>query len=402
MLLRFLRYTTGLTALCWDGKESMLENIEKKYCFSRQAQPLLTASGLRLAFEQVEPGNLYEVEDLLGIHCFFFQFQDKLVWVGPFVTEEWSEDGQEEQKRLTGAGLLANYLLPYKLYYCSHCSLSQSESVQIVTGAITALLPDVPPYTYHKFSGVLGHNLPELYTEETFDFDSAVHQIELEKRFFKLVSEGQTEAALEMWNRMENIPLAEQLGPYDLQRLIASTTGLRFLLRMVAEQSGVHPAVAYAISLAFGQKLFSVRDRKALNHITHDMIREYSNAVQSAHSSQYSPAVWSVINYLNLHIAQKTDMKRLAALTNCGQDVLSQCFRAETGLTIAQYVAQERCRSAAELLKRTDLPVSEISAQVGYLDNNYFVKVFKKYSGETPTGYRGRFRQSKPPVEPVV
>ena len=393
MLLRFLRYTTGLTALCWDGTDAMLEDIEKQYCFSRQAQPLLTASGLRMAFEQVKAGTLYETEDLLGIHCFFFQFQGKMVWVGPFVTEGWSEDGAAEERRLIGAGLLANYLLPYKLYYCSHCSLSQSGSVQIVTGAITALLPDVPPYTYHKLAGVLGHHIPEVFTGEDFDFDTAAYQIDLEKKFFTLVNEGQTEAALDLWSRMEQIPLSEQLGPHDLQRLISNTTGLRFLLRMVAEQSGVHPATAYAISLSYGQKLFSLRDRSGLKQITHDMIREFSTAVQAAHSRQYSPAVWNVINYLNLHIAQKTDMKQLAAVADCGQDVLRQRFRAETGLTVAQYVARERCRNAENLLQQTDLPISEISAQVGYLDNNYFVKVFKRHAGETPTDYRARFRQ---------
>ena len=39
MLLRFLRYTTGFDALCWDGTPQMLEEIEAKSCFSRHAQP---------------------------------------------------------------------------------------------------------------------------------------------------------------------------------------------------------------------------------------------------------------------------------------------------------------------------------------------------------------------------
>lgn len=85
-------------------------------------------------------------------------------------------------------------------------------------------------------------------------------------------------------------------------------------------------------------------------------------------------------------------MKHLSALADCGPDNLSQRFKNETGSTIAQYLAQERCRIAADLLRRTDLPVQKISAHVGYLDNNYFVKVFKKYTGDTPTDYRNKFR----------
>lgn len=212
-LLRFLRYTTGFSALCWDGTAQMLEEIEKKQCFSRQAQPLLTATGLQMVFEQARPGNLYEVEDLLGMHFFFFLFDGTTIFVGPFVTAAWSEDSIAEKKRLIGTGLSANALLPYKLYYCSYCSLNQSASVQIVMGAITSLLPDAPPYTYQRFSGTLGRSLQELYAEESFDFDNAAYQVDLEKHFFKLVSEGHTEAAMEVWGRMKNIPLAEQLSP---------------------------------------------------------------------------------------------------------------------------------------------------------------------------------------------
>lgn len=392
MLLRFLRYTTGFDALCWDGTPRMLEEIEAKSCFSRHAQPLLTADGLQMILEQVKPENLYEVEDLLGIHFFFFLFQGKPILVGPFVTEKWSADGILEKERLANAGFSASRLLPYKLYYCSYCVLEHNSSVQIVTGAITALLPDLPPYTYQRISGMMGQSLPDSYAEGSFDFDSAVHQFELEKRFYRLVSEGHTEAALEVWERMLKIPIAEQMSPFDLHRKIASLTGLRFVLRMVAEQSGVHPAVAYSMSVAYAQKIYVVRDQDELNVIVPAMIREFSDAVQAAHNRRYSPEIGNVINYLNLHISQKVDQKQLAALADCAPNLLSQRFREETGLTIPQYVAQERCRIAADLLRQTNLPVQKASAHVGYLDNNYFVKVFKKYTGDTPTDYRNKFR----------
>lgn len=391
-LLRFLRYTTGFSAHCWDGTPQMLEEIENKSCFSRQAQPLLTANGLQTVLEQIKPGNLYEIEDLLGIHLFSFMFQDKAILVGPFVTMEWSEDGVLEKNRLADAGLPADYLLPYKLYYCSYCCLDQNTSIRIITGAITSLLPSAPPYTYQKFSGTLKHSLPETYIESLFAFDSAKHQFDLEKYFYTLVGEGHTEAALEVWERVKRIPWSEHLLPFDLQRMVASTTGLRFVLRMVAEQSGVHSAVAYSISLAYAQKIFAVRNQNELNQVVPAMIREFSDAVQSAHNNRYSPTIENVINYLNLNISQKIDMKQLSALAGCAADHLSQRFKAETGLTMTQYLASERCRIAADLLRRTDLPVQKISAHVGYFDNNYFVKVFRKYSGATPSDYRNKLR----------
>lgn len=391
ILLRFLRFTTGLPALCWDGTDQILEEMEAAHCFSKDMQSLLTAKGLKKVVSQLKPGYLYEIEDLLGIHMFFFLFQNETIIAGPFVTETWSEESIVEKRRLSDAGLPAGCILSYKLYFCSYCVLNQSTAIRIVSGAITSLLPDASPYTYQRFSGMLSQTVQEADFDGTFDFNSAVCQFELEKNFFTLVSEGQAEAALEIWERMKKIPLAEQLSPYDLHRKIASLTGLRFILRIVADYAGVHPAIIHSISLSYGQKVFSIRSDDEFEQLSSAMIREFCEAIQAAHSNHYSSAIRDMVNYFNLHISQKIDMKQFAAAAGYTPDYLSQRFKAETGSTVAQYLARERCRIAANLLRRTDLSVQKISAHVGYFDNNYFVKVFKKYSGETPTDYRAKF-----------
>ncbi len=51
-------------------------------------------------------------------------------------------------------------------------------------------------------------------------------------------------------------------------------------------------------------------------------------------------------------------------------------------------IRQLRCGQAARLLRETDTPIAEISAYVGYPDSNYFIKVFKKTLGMTPSEYR--------------
>lgn len=77
-----------------------------------------------------------------------------------------------------------------------------------------------------------------------------------------------------------------------------------------------------------------------------------------------------------------------------GQTQLERLFKAETGSTITGYVAEQRCRQAAELLRSTSLNIQDISGYVGYPDNNYFVKVFKAQYHMTPTEYRRRYQSS--------
>lgn len=394
-LLRFLRSTTNLSVFCWDGTEHAMVEKEQKDCFSKQAQPLLTAQGLRMVLECMQPAFLYEVEDLIGIHYLSFLFQSNPIVIGPFVSEEWNDSAADT--RLTGAGIPASCLIPYKLYYCSYPLLDKHTIIQLVTGAITALCPDIPPYTYQKFSGIQNHQQQACcHNLEISDFDSAVHRYELENEFLSRIAEGQTGLALEAWHRLSKIPSADALFLDGLRGLTTNASILRTLIRKEAERSGVHPAVVDAISLAYAQKMYSARSAKELQQMIPAMIQEFCEAVHHSHVSHYSPPIARVSAYLRLHVSSPPDMNRLAELAKCSASHLGRRFKEETGLTIAQYLAKERCIKAAAMLIHTDLPVHEISAYVGYLDNNYFVKIFKKFMQVTPTAYRRKFHGHTP------
>lgn len=391
ILLRLLQNTMGLSAFCWDGTPQMLADVEKKHCFSRQAQPLLTVEGLQTILENIKPSTLYEIEDPLGIHFCVFLFHGEPVWAGSFVVKEWEDAAAE--RSLMKRGLPASCLLPYKLYYCSHSLLDQNTSARVVTGVITALLPDSPPYTFQNITGLPQPSLPDLSVREPLDFENVMRQYELENRFLSMVEEGRTEAALEAWDRLSKIPYAKELSIPGLHSMIANATILRTLTRKAAERGGVHPAVVDTISVAYAQKTYTARSKDELMKIIPAMIREFSDAVCSSQGKQYSPAIKLVVNYLKLHYSQEISMKQLASLINCAPNYLGRRFKAETGMTVVQFLAQERCHSAANLLVQTDLSVQDISAYVGYLDSNYFVKVFKNYIGETPTAYRSKFHR---------
>lgn len=84
-------------------------------------------------------------------------------------------------------------------------------------------------------------------------------------------------------------------------------------------------------------------------------------------------------------------LNTIADAVNVSSGYLSHLFKEETGLAVTAYIAKKRCEQAAELLITTELPVQDISAYVGYLDNNYFVKVFRSQYHMTPSQYRTEF-----------
>ncbi len=67
---------------------------------------------------------------------------------------------------------------------------------------------------------------------------------------------------------------------------------------------------------------------------------------------------------------------------------LSSLLKAELGLSFSEYIAAKRVQKAKELLADETLSLDEIANQVGYHDYFYFIKVFKKVTGISPSKYR--------------
>ncbi|MNY74541.1 HTH-type transcriptional activator RhaR [compost metagenome] len=69
-------------------------------------------------------------------------------------------------------------------------------------------------------------------------------------------------------------------------------------------------------------------------------------------------------------------------------DYLSTVFRKKTGLTPVVYLQNIRIEQAKRLLLHSKLNVEEIAFQTGFADDAYFIKVFKRMVGQTPSSFR--------------
>jgi AraC family transcriptional activator FtrA len=69
-------------------------------------------------------------------------------------------------------------------------------------------------------------------------------------------------------------------------------------------------------------------------------------------------------------------------------------FRLQAGTTPAQWMVQQRTRTAQALLESTDLPVEHVAVQTGFGSAATLRSHFNRRLSTTPTAYRRAFRQS--------
>jgi AraC-like DNA-binding protein len=73
---------------------------------------------------------------------------------------------------------------------------------------------------------------------------------------------------------------------------------------------------------------------------------------------------------------------------NIERTYLFRLFKEATGMSVLKYLTLYRIQRGCELLKNTELSVKSIAYSVGYKDQLYFTKVFKKLTSYSPTEYR--------------
>lgn len=119
-----------------------------------------------------------------------------------------------------------------------------------------------------------------------------------------------------------------------------------------------------------------------------EMIVEYCELVNEVKDNQYSHIVLGATRYIRFNFDKEITLKDLANELYVHPNYLSRKFKEETGCQISDYINQVRIEQAQLLLNEPGLNIAEIAYKVGYNDEKYFSKVFKKYNEKTPSEYR--------------
>lgn len=109
-----------------------------------------------------------------------------------------------------------------------------------------------------------------------------------------------------------------------------------------------------------------------------------TNNTQLSETQQFAQ---SIATYISENCGQDMRLEVLAKKYAISRGYLCRLFKSAMGITLAEYVTISRVSLAEKLLATTNKSITEIAAQCGFNDSNYFASVFKKYKGINPKKY---------------
>ena len=183
---------------------------------------------------------------------------------------------------------------------------------------------------------------------------------------------------IEPFARQTASPSALALPPESARRLQEGLDRLQDALQR--QDSPLWPcrARSYLIELLFMLRL--LRDELTTTPATSPLALSPAAPVRGDLSA--------ALLILNCRYAEDWTLERLSRQCCSNRTSLNAYIRQRTGMTMRSYLSSLRMTMAANLLRDTELPVSEIVSRVGYDSASHFSRAFRAHHGVSPADYR--------------
>ena len=220
--------------------------------------------------------------------------------------------------------------------------------------------------------------------------DSAgTYSIDKERELMRLISKGDKKGARELLNEL----LGELFftSGQDFEIIKSRILELVVLLSRAAMDGGANVEQIFGLNFNYLKEINQFRSLEPLcNWLTKIMVR-FIDFVFDLEEVKHADAIYKSIQYLNEHYTEKVSLDDVANKVYLSPAYFSKIFKEDMNISFKNYLNTLRIDKSKSLLSNSDIQLIEIAGMVGYEDQSYFSKVFKKLAGISP----GKYRESR-------
>ncbi len=210
----------------------------------------------------------------------------------------------------------------------------------------------------------------------------------LEQSMYAAIAAGKATEAVRLHRLLEQRIAHIKRQGRTLSTAVIGASMVRNSARLVAFSCGLPALLLDQIATSNTLALQKATSFDEITGLVEQMLRDFANAIYRQKNERYSKLIHCMIYTIEHNYRSDLTVSALAEELEVSPDTLIRRCKKETGLTPNAYLRRVRMNRAAQLLRESRRSVQEVSAEVGILDANYFVKLFKQQFGQTPSVYR--------------
>ena len=105
-------------------------------------------------------------------------------------------------------------------------------------------------------------------------------------------------------------------------------------------------------------------------------------------SVKFKSIVYETNKYVKHHLAEKISLEEAADNVCLSKSYFCKIISKELGYTFTELVSRLRIEQSRTYLDQKHLSIAQVAQAVGFEDQSYYTKCFKRYVGITPAQYR--------------
>jgi two-component system response regulator YesN len=138
------------------------------------------------------------------------------------------------------------------------------------------------------------------------------------------------------------------------------------------------------------ERLIEAGNFEALCLLMDQAIADFIETIQAREQERSNQKVATIIDFIQVNYRRKISLAMIAKAVGLSTFRTAHLVKEVTRKTVFQILQEVRIQKAQDLLKKTSMSCTEIAYEVGYSEQSYFIKHFKRCVGVTPTRYRRR------------
>lgn len=222
------------------------------------------------------------------------------------------------------------------------------------------------------------------------------YPIKKEKELIDTISAGDKHNARRLLNEILGYIFFSSGGKFEIIR--ARVLELVVLLSRAALDGGADIEQIFGLNYKYLSEIHTFKNVEDLSLWLSGLMNRFSDSIFNMADIKHVDVMYKAMAYVKERYAEKITLEDVSKHVYLSPSYFSKIFKEEMNTSFNAYLNKVRIGHAKRLLLQDDINLIDISNMVGYEDQSYFSKVFKKLNDLTPGKYR-ELRGKKPAVQ---
>lgn len=163
-------------------------------------------------------------------------------------------------------------------------------------------------------------------------------------------------------------------------------------VRQLALDENARADIEVTLNQLYSNYVDSAPFKTELDHnLLEQLLLRCANCLPRDSGKAIDPRIRAARTFIEANYTTDIVLADVAAASNLSPSRLSGLFKQETGASVMAYRNELRLVKAAQLLLHSNLRIAEIGSRVGYTEQAFFSRIFRKHLGISPRQYRANF-----------